>query len=231
MGRARIIAIANQKGGTGKTTITVGLAAVLHRAGISAGVVDVDPQRSAYDWLSQIKDCPIPRHLQRTPTKLREMSKLPVQYVLADTPGSLEGEDALDAVASAADFLIIPLEPAGLSMRPTLRTIKTIIEPTGAQYRILLNKVRPQALAAARSTQTMLREEMGLPVFDGIVRLLSPHEHASTRNVLITDIKGADRACNDLREVALELLASQSPLAARPAATPKTPAGKDSVRV
>lgn len=209
MGRGRIIAVANQKGGLGKTTISIGLATVLAEGGTTVAVVDVDPQRSAYDWLGAVPDCPIPRHIQRDPRRLREMDQLPVQFVIADTPGSLEGAEALDAVATAADFLIIPLEPAGLSIRPTLRTIRQIIEPTGTPYRILLNKVRPQALTAARETQQMLREE-GLPTFTGWIRALTAHEHAATRGELITRIPGADAACNDLRRAAIELLTSQT---------------------
>jgi len=42
-----IYAFANQKGGVGKTTVTLGIAAALARSGVRALVVDLDPQASA----------------------------------------------------------------------------------------------------------------------------------------------------------------------------------------
>ena len=43
----RVIAIANQKGGVGKTTVTLGLASAAARAGRHVLVVDLDPQGSS----------------------------------------------------------------------------------------------------------------------------------------------------------------------------------------
>lgn len=47
----RVLAVSNQKGGTGKTTTVVNLAAALGEAGEQVLIVDMDPQASASHWL------------------------------------------------------------------------------------------------------------------------------------------------------------------------------------
>jgi chromosome partitioning protein len=47
----RMIAISNNKGGSGKTTTTVSLAAAFGERGLRVLVVDLDPQGSATEWL------------------------------------------------------------------------------------------------------------------------------------------------------------------------------------
>ena len=45
-----VVAIVAQKGGTGKTTLTVSLAVAAERAGHTVAIVDLDPQASASNW-------------------------------------------------------------------------------------------------------------------------------------------------------------------------------------
>src|SRR5258708_2875741 len=51
--RVRTVAVMNEKGGSGKTTTTISLAAVLAERGFRILVVDLDPQASASLWLGR----------------------------------------------------------------------------------------------------------------------------------------------------------------------------------
>ncbi len=55
-GNVRTVAVMNEKGGSGKTTTTISLAAVLAELGYRILVVDLDPQASASLWLGRGRD-------------------------------------------------------------------------------------------------------------------------------------------------------------------------------
>jgi hypothetical protein len=46
----KVIAVLSEKGGAGKTTVTVHLAVAAQLAGLDVAVIDLDPQGSAADW-------------------------------------------------------------------------------------------------------------------------------------------------------------------------------------
>ena len=49
----RTVAILSEKGGVGKTTVTVHVGVAAHRAGLDVAIIDLDPQTSAADWADQ----------------------------------------------------------------------------------------------------------------------------------------------------------------------------------
>ena len=113
----KIIPIANQKGGVDKTTITMQLAAILSRR-FRVLVVDVDPQQSTVWWAENARDR-LPFHFagRQSPRMLAHVRELKVDYdfVLVDTPGSLEDTPTLETVLDAADYVVVPLTPAPLA--------------------------------------------------------------------------------------------------------------------
>jgi chromosome partitioning protein len=93
---AKIISVANQKGGVGKTTTAINLAAALAKAGKSALVIDVDPQCNATSGLGVE---PAQRHPLVAGRPLAESVAPTVQPNLFVLPGSqsLADADALSA--------------------------------------------------------------------------------------------------------------------------------------
>ena len=93
---AKIISVANQKGGVGKTTTAINLAAGLAKAGKSALVIDVDPQCNATSGLGVE---PAKRHPLVAGKPLVESIAETTQPRLCVLPGSqsLADADALSA--------------------------------------------------------------------------------------------------------------------------------------
>jgi chromosome partitioning protein len=95
----RILCVANQKGGVGKTTTAINLAANLARAGQRTLLIDLDPQCNATSGLGQK---PTPRHslVQRTP--IHDAVVATTYEGLSLLPGSRSFQD-VDALAKSND--------------------------------------------------------------------------------------------------------------------------------
>ena len=121
---AIILAVANQKGGCGKTTTTMNLAGGLTKAKYRVLVVDADPQASATVWSLARGADSLPfdvQTLRQLRGRFRELvDSLDYDIVLIDTPpGVTERENvgsAQDArrILKWADAILVPLKPSTL---------------------------------------------------------------------------------------------------------------------
>jgi len=120
---SKIIAIANQKGGTGKTTTAVHLAYWLQTKG-NVLVVDADAQQSSTTW---IEDLNLKSEIINDPDELFDrLPELAKEYnfVVVDGPASMS--ETTRVILTRADIALIPCRPAGLDMHSTNRVIRLI---------------------------------------------------------------------------------------------------------
>src|SRR5438045_6447824 len=90
MVRRMIIVVANSKGGVGKSTLAVHLAAWLHEQGHSVTLADCDTQHSSSDWLREAVPEVNTVRLTNPDQILDELPQIAraVDFVIADGPGS-----------------------------------------------------------------------------------------------------------------------------------------------
>ena len=114
MSKPVIVAVLNQKGGAGKTTLATHLARALQLAGAGVLVADSDPQGSARDWYAAAgddADLPPVVGIDR-PAMFRELPKLSggADWIIVD--GAPQVHDLAAAAVRVADVVLIPVQPS-----------------------------------------------------------------------------------------------------------------------
>ena len=113
----RIIAVINQKGGTGKTTLALNLAAGLARRG-STRLVDADPQRSISQWVGLASDgASLPPVTQPGSDPFATIAQLARshRYVVVDCPPAVQGE-RVASVMRSVHVVLIPVLPSPIDL-------------------------------------------------------------------------------------------------------------------
>ena len=108
----KTIALIGQKGGTGKTTVALGLAVAAFKAGKVAVVIDLDPQATAANWKDRrLEDNPavVSAQARRLDQTLKAAADLGAEIVFIDTAGRNDNS-SLEA-AKRADLILIPTRP------------------------------------------------------------------------------------------------------------------------
>lgn len=142
----KTIVIANQKGGSGKSTVTVHLAAAAEHAGNGPVVIsDTDPQGTAGDWFNQRKkagiDGPLyaPLALSELTDKIRSLDKAGAAYLFIDTAPSIGSVNA--ELFALADLILIPLNPTPADLRALVKGLP-LVKQSGKPFSFVLARVR-----------------------------------------------------------------------------------------
>ncbi|MEG9250220.1 ParA family partition ATPase [Arthrobacter sp. Soc17.1.1.1] len=133
----KVIAVLNQKGGAGKTTLATHLARGLQLSGQSTLLVDSDPQGSARDWAAVREDHPLTVLGIDRPTIDKDIKALAkVDYVVID--GAPQAADLAVSAVKAADVILIPVQPSPYDIWATsdlVDLVKRRIEITDGKLR------------------------------------------------------------------------------------------------
>jgi len=160
---AKVFSISNQKGGTGKTTLSMNFASGLSRRGRTL-VVDADPQGSAGQWAGLAPDeRPFPVSVISLGGNLaREINRFheDYQYIVIDCPPTLE-TDVTRLAMSVSDTVLIPVLPSPIDLWASIRIAGAIEQAKLSNAKLdaylVINQLEPRS-ALSRAMQQALAE-------------------------------------------------------------------------
>lgn len=164
-----LISVVNAKGGVGKTTTSMYLAAAFAAQGKDVRVIDLDRQGTAIDWAERAEDsdAPLPFDVENTiPRRLDRITRLatPEEIIVVDTPPG--DPEAIDAAIAAADFIIVPTRATNADLSRVWE-----VQPSleGKRYGILITFAR-----SGTSSLEVVLDALGdndVPVFKAMIPL------------------------------------------------------------
>lgn len=214
---AFVIAVANQKGGTGKTNTTMQLAAALCRRNYKVLVIDVDPQGTAVQW-SMVSDNGFPAAVVALPDSKNLHLKIAhfghdYHFILVDSPPSKENS-ATARVLPLAHLVIVPIIPSAPDLWATVG-IKAAIEQAQIvnpylQPRLLINQVLNRTRLARDLVEAI--REFGIICFETQLGQRTAYRESAATGLTVFDLDNleAKTEIDHLTSEVLEVLTTPS---------------------
>ena len=130
MSQPLILAFINQKGGVGKTTLAINIAACLAQLGQRVLLIDADKQHSATDWKSlRPEDDRLFTLVQMSRENMaREIMELAAGYDFTVIDSPPHAEAISRSCIAASDLVVVPIEPGGFSAWASDVTVKQLAQ-------------------------------------------------------------------------------------------------------
>ena len=149
-----VVSVFNQKGGSGKTMLSVHLAVAAHKAGRKVALLDLDPQGSAAAWRAARGDVAEPVVVKLPDQALERAVAGAIadgfDFILIDSPPSVSPVTA--RIIAAADLVLIPIRPQPFDVAAIPATLKLV----GAKPHVFVLSYCPQKAPEINETRAAL---------------------------------------------------------------------------
>jgi chromosome partitioning protein len=204
-----IIGVLNQKGGVGKTTIAIHLAAAFAKQGQRILLIDADPQGSALDWDAARQAPPLFTVVGKpTATLHRDMDVLSADFDHVVIDGPPRVDDIARSAIMASDLVLIPVQPSPYDVWAAEDIVKLVREASVFKENLkavfAINRKIVNTAIGRDVAEALAQYELGVLDAAACQRVAFAESASSGQTVLETEPKGA--AAKEIEALANEIL-------------------------
>jgi chromosome partitioning protein len=208
-----VIAILNQKGGVGKTTLSVHIASTLALAGNRVLLIDADVQRSALEWAASREMKPIFSVVgisKNTIHKEIPLLRPNYDYIVIDGPPRVY--DVARSAIAASDFILIPVQPSPYdvwSAKEVVDLINEVKEPLQTYKKIksafVINRKISKTIIG-RDVVEALEQYKNIPVLSSYITQRIVYAETAARGTSAIEDDPESNAGKEIKKLAEELI-------------------------
>ena len=203
-----IIAVLNQKGGAGKTTIALNLAAASAAQGKRTLLIDADPQQSAQDWAA-VREGPMPFQVVglTKPVLHRDVPRMAEDYDTTIIDGAPRSYETTRSAIGAADMVLIPVQPSGVELwatREVVELVRQAGEAKGGQLAAFVMSRKLDRTVLGREITDAIAD-MGLPLLQAGTSQRVIYAEAITAGSTVIEQQPNGPAAAEIRAILTEL--------------------------
>jgi len=196
----KIIAVAMQKGGVGKSMLSKSLSVEATRAGLNAMLIDMDAQQSSSQWADR-RESQLP--LVRFSTEI-ELPKILGQakaagcdLVIIDTPPARSTETP--AAVEACDLVIVPCSPDIEAYEQLPRTVR-LARTTGKPAVAVLTLAQPNSRSEPEIARQVF-ETVNISMAPTVIHRFKAHKDASREGLSVAENEPDSKAAAQIRDL------------------------------
>lgn len=207
--KMRVFSVVNQKGGVGKSTITINLARAIQKDGASVAVIDCDPQGTTTDWAALNANTvpggffPVHHyHIKDLPNRLAEFK----DYDCVVIDGAPRLEELSVAIIKVSDVILIPIQPSPNDVWASISFVDLVKErqkiKPNLKAMFVVNRQKPNT-GAIKEVRAALAQ-IGIPVLENGIN--DRVAFAKTLGNGLTVFEESGKASSEIKALANELL-------------------------